>query len=66
MYRSMAEQILKWGGTKLVQVSLEVTMGCGIGGCFGCSVKTKQGMKRVCLDGPVFNLDEVILEEVKI
>jgi dihydroorotate dehydrogenase electron transfer subunit len=66
MYRSMAEQIQeRWRG-KIIQVSLEVTIGCGIGACFGCSIKTKKGMKRVCLDGPVFNLDEVILEEVRI
>jgi dihydroorotate dehydrogenase electron transfer subunit len=66
MYQSMAEQIKKWWSGKIIQVSLEVTMGCGIGACFGCSIKTKEGMKRVCLDGPVFNLDEVILEEVRI
>lgn len=37
-----------------VQVSLEERMGCGVGACLGCSVKTLQGMKRVCKDGPVF------------
>jgi dihydroorotate dehydrogenase electron transfer subunit len=41
-------------------------MGCGIGACFGCSIRTKYAMKQVCRNGPVFNLDEVILEEVKI
>lgn len=41
------------------QVSLEEFMACGVGGCAGCAVpvKTPDGpaMKRVCVDGPVFD-----------
>jgi len=41
------------------QVSLEEFMACAVGGCAGCvvEVKTEQGpaMKRVCVDGPVFD-----------
>ena len=41
------------------QVSLEEFMACGVGGCAGCtvSVSTPEGpaMKRVCVDGPVFD-----------
>ncbi len=41
------------------QVSLEEYMACAVGGCAGCTVKvrTPQGpaMKRVCVDGPVFD-----------
>lgn len=66
MYQSIAKQRENWKSKPLVQVSLEVRIGCGIGACFGCSIKTKNGMKRVCRDGPVFNLDEIILEEVRI
>jgi dihydroorotate dehydrogenase electron transfer subunit len=66
MYKAIADQRQQWRNKKPVQVSLEVRMGCGIGACFSCGIKTKNGMKRVCLDGPVFNLDDVILEEVKI
>lgn len=40
------------------QVSLEEYMACAVGGCAGCAVEvhTDQGpaMKRVCVDGPVF------------
>lgn len=40
------------------QVSLEEYMACAVGGCAGCvvEVQTDQGpaMKRVCVDGPVF------------
>jgi dihydroorotate dehydrogenase electron transfer subunit len=66
MYKTIAGERQQWQDKKSVQVSLEVRMGCGIGACFSCSIKTKNGMKRVCLDGPVFNLDDVILEKVKI
>lgn len=42
-----------------VQVSLEEFMACGVGGCAGCvvEVQTDNGaaMKRVCVDGPVFD-----------
>lgn len=42
------------------QVSLEEHMACGIGACLGCIVQTKQGQKRACKDGPVFNAEEII------
>lgn len=48
------------------QVSLEVRMGCGIGACYGCTINTKKGLKQVCRDGPVFELDEIIWKEVRI
>ncbi|MBM3118534.1 MAG: dihydroorotate dehydrogenase electron transfer subunit [Chloroflexi bacterium] len=66
MYKTMANQMRQQLVKKPVQISLEVRMGCGLGACFGCSIKTKRGMKKVCRDGPVFNLDEVPLSEVKI
>ncbi|MGD0353476.1 MAG: dihydroorotate dehydrogenase electron transfer subunit [Dehalococcoidia bacterium] len=66
MYQSIAKQSKQWRGKNSIQVSLEVRIGCGIGACFACSIKTKKGMKQVCRDGPVFNLDEVLLEEVRI
>ena len=41
------------------QVSLEEFMACAVGGCAGCTVliRTAAGptMKRVCVDGPVFD-----------
>jgi dihydroorotate dehydrogenase electron transfer subunit len=66
MYQSLAEQSRQWQSKKQIQISLDVRLGCGIGACLGCSIKTKEGIKQVCHDGPVFNLDEVILEEVKL
>ncbi|WP_455217265.1 dihydroorotate dehydrogenase electron transfer subunit [Kaarinaea lacus] len=45
------------------QVSLEEFMACAVGGCAGCvvEVKTDKGpaMKRVCVDGPVFEASSV-------
>lgn len=48
------------------QVSLEEYMACAVGGCAGCAVKieTPDGpaMKRVCVDGPVFDATTVVWE----
>ena len=45
------------------QVSLEEFMACAVGGCAGCAVRvtTPEGpaMKRVCVDGPVFEAQAV-------
>ena len=45
------------------QVSLEEYMACAVGGCAGCTVRinTADGpaMKRVCVDGPVFDAQTV-------
>ena len=41
------------------QVSFEQFMGCGIGICNACVIRTKQGYKKVCRDGPVFDAEEI-------
>ena len=45
------------------QVSLEAFMACAVGGCAGCAVEVKSDegimMKRVCVDGPVFEAQSV-------
>ncbi|MFC2048240.1 dihydroorotate dehydrogenase electron transfer subunit [Chloroflexota bacterium] len=60
MYQTMADGKQKLLKGKPTQVSLEVRMGCGRGICFSCTVKTKQGLKQVCMDGPVFDLNDVL------
>jgi dihydroorotate dehydrogenase electron transfer subunit len=40
--------------------SLEAHMACGVGACHGCVVATTRGALRVCSEGPVFALDEVV------
>ncbi len=44
------------------QFSFEERMGCGFGGCMGCTCRTKQGYKRICKEGPVLTTDEIIWE----
>jgi dihydroorotate dehydrogenase electron transfer subunit len=45
------------------QVSLEEFMACAVGGCAGCTVQVRTpagpAMKRVCVDGPVFDAQAV-------
>lgn len=42
------------------QLSLEEKMACGFGACLGCVVETVNGYKRVCVEGPVFDRDELV------
>ena len=42
------------------EVSLEERMGCGAGFCYGCTIQTANGPRRVCADGPVFDKEEVL------
>jgi len=45
------------------QVSLEARMACGFGACWGCVVKTQNThlvYQRVCKEGPVFSLSEIV------
>ena len=42
------------------EASLEERMGCGAGFCYGCSIVTKNGPRRVCKDGPVFKKEELL------
>ncbi|WP_442599438.1 dihydroorotate dehydrogenase electron transfer subunit [Neobacillus sp. D3-1R] len=51
---------------KKVYLSLEERMGCGIGACFACVCHTANDphgftYKKVCSDGPVFKVGEVVL-----
>jgi len=48
------------------QISLEVRLGCGIGACYGCTINTRHGLKQVCRDGPVFELNDILWQEVRI
>ncbi|MBA3414543.1 MAG: dihydroorotate dehydrogenase electron transfer subunit, partial [Chloroflexia bacterium] len=41
-------------------VSMEREMACGLGACLGCVVETKRGMQTSCVQGPVFDMDDVL------
>jgi dihydroorotate dehydrogenase electron transfer subunit len=62
MLRSVAELALPLGIR--VQVSLESSMACGFGVCWGCVTGIRDGEKtgyrRVCREGPVFDAKEVV------
>lgn len=65
MYRAMAQHGKKMGiEGKRVQVSLEMRMGCGVGVCYGCTIRTRHGLKQACKDGPVFELQEIVWDEL--
>jgi dihydroorotate dehydrogenase electron transfer subunit len=64
MYQAMVAQGI--ADERSVQVSLEVRMGCGMGACYGCTITTRRGTRQVCKGGPIFELPEIIWEEVKI
>jgi dihydroorotate dehydrogenase electron transfer subunit len=59
MYKAIAREAESLLGGKPTQVSLEVRMGCGIGICYSCTVRTSHGLKQVCKDGPVFDMTEI-------
>ncbi|NTU90171.1 MAG: dihydroorotate dehydrogenase electron transfer subunit, partial [Actinobacteria bacterium] len=61
MQRIVSDQCEKHG--VYCQVSLERLMACGIGACLSCVVQTKSGLKRACVDGPVFDGTEVCWDE---
>lgn len=43
-------------------LSLEERMACGVGACLGCTVRTTQGNRRCCADGPIFPAEEVLFD----
>ena len=58
MMQAMAQlspRLAKKHGHVPVHTSLEARMGCAMGVCYSCVVKTTEGVKRVCHDGPVFD-----------
>jgi dihydroorotate dehydrogenase electron transfer subunit len=41
-------------------ISLERWMACGVGACMSCVVRTKEGYKCTCKDGPIFASEDII------
>ena len=42
------------------EVSMEKRMACGVGACLSCVVDTVDGKRRSCVDGPIFDAQEVV------
>ena len=60
MFRALHRSITK---SIPAEFSLEERMGCGFGACMGCSIETANGAKRVCKDGPVFEMEGLRWED---
>lgn len=41
------------------QLAMEAGMACGFGACFGCVVRTTEGYRRLCVDGPIVRAAEL-------
>ena len=68
--RPMLRGVKELSGTQVIPayVSMEERMACGVGACLGCVCNSedvddhsKVKNKRVCVDGPVFAVSEVVL-----
>jgi dihydroorotate dehydrogenase electron transfer subunit len=53
MYKELAKFKEKFN----IKLLLEERMACGFGACLGCAVKTRDGYKRVCKEGPIFDIN---------
>lgn len=42
-------------------LAMEEKMGCGIGICFSCAIRTKEGIKLCCKYGPIFMHSEIVI-----
>lgn len=65
MMHAVARLAAKHGRT--CDVSLEQTMGCGLGGCYSCVVPARTGVERPhyvrsCIEGPVFDASRIAWE----
>ncbi|MCX8052418.1 MAG: dihydroorotate dehydrogenase electron transfer subunit [Armatimonadetes bacterium] len=64
MMLKQVAQICREAGVARCQVSLETVMACGVGVCLGCVQKVRgdsgTSYKRVCVDGPVFDAEEIV------
>jgi dihydroorotate dehydrogenase electron transfer subunit len=62
MFRSLRKvaDTHRLGGKPQVQVSLERGMACGLGACLGCVVETRKGLQTSCVQGPVYDMDDVV------
>jgi dihydroorotate dehydrogenase electron transfer subunit len=62
MFQSLRRQVLanRFASKPTVHLSIERSMACGVGACLGCMVETKRGMRTSCVDGPVFEMDELV------
>lgn len=58
---AMMKAVARWSrqNNAECEVSLENLMACGIGACLCCVVDTTKGHLCTCIDGPVFNINDL-------
>jgi NAD(P)H-flavin reductase len=44
-------------------LSLERRIACGVGACLGCTVRTRGGNRRACVEGPIFAAEELVFDD---
>ncbi len=57
--RAMFIELQKMELNLPIYVFYEDFLGCGCGICIGCAIKINREYRRICTDGPVFNLREI-------
>ena len=67
MMRAAAETAARHGCP--CDVSLEQIMGCGLGGCYSCVVRVRDGhgaphFVRSCVSGPVFDAATIVWDDL--
>lgn len=60
MMAALARIIREQSPRKPTQVAMEERMGCAMGVCLGCCVDTTRGPLRVCTEGPVFDIHQIV------
>ncbi|HOO72854.1 MAG TPA: dihydroorotate dehydrogenase electron transfer subunit [Spirochaetota bacterium] len=48
-----------------VEISVENYFGCGFGICAGCTIETTEGIRRACVNGPVFDGTKVLFNSLE-
>jgi dihydroorotate dehydrogenase electron transfer subunit len=57
--RAMLRELQAFGLSLPVYAFCEDFLGCGCGLCLGCAIKYRGEYKRICEDGPVFELSKI-------
>jgi dihydroorotate dehydrogenase electron transfer subunit len=66
LYRTLRRQMdqvrLRAEPNFLVGLMTDNLMACGVGACLSCTVTTATGLKLACVDGPAFDLTELVFD----
>lgn len=60
MMAALARIVRERDPRKPAQIAMEERMGCAMGVCLGCVIETSRGPLRVCTEGPVFDIRQVV------